>query len=194
MGRIVRLVLGIACFYALYELITYRAGIISTPVSVLPNIALLVLAALLIINYVVNIGFGRSWRRWPSYVSVATMLVLAAVSWLAFGTPDHVLLGLGIMGLANLLFHPLGLVIRYFGNHRYPGLRDAIDPRAVRAHDRPTNPGASLPRFINFQNRRLGAGREAWRHLDAPTQRYPGEFGVLRIGASAIRADIRTIP
>jgi hypothetical protein len=108
MGRIVRLVLGIACFYALYELITYRAGIISTPVSALPNIALLVLVAFLIINYVVNIGFGRSWRRWPSLVSVAAMLVLAAVSWLSFGTPDHVLLGFALWVWLIYFFAHLG--------------------------------------------------------------------------------------
>jgi len=108
-GRIVRLALGIACLYAIYELLLYRQVIINTPVSVLPNIALLVFLAILIINYVVNIGLGRSWRRWPSYVSVTTLLVLAGASWLLFGTPDHALLGLVFWVWLLYFFSHLGL-------------------------------------------------------------------------------------
>jgi len=92
-GRIVRLALAILCSYALYELIVYRASIIATPVSSLANFTVMVLAALFIINYVVNIGFGKSFGRWPSYISVSVMLVFAAMSWLAFGTADHPMLG-----------------------------------------------------------------------------------------------------
>lgn len=108
-GRIIRLALGIACLYAIYELLLYRQAIIKTPVSVLPNIALLVFVAILIINYVVNIGFGQSWRRSPSYVSVAIMLILAGVCWLMFGTPDHALLGLVLWIWLLYLFCHLGL-------------------------------------------------------------------------------------
>ena len=85
-GRIVRLALGMVCTYALYVLIIYRANIIATPVSALPDLTVMVLAALFIINYVVNIGFGKSFGRWPSYVSIAAMLLFATMSWLAFGT------------------------------------------------------------------------------------------------------------
>jgi len=92
-GRIVRLGLGLLCLYGLSELLLYRQNIIQTPASVLPNISLLVLFAVFIINYVVNIGFGRSWGRWPSYLSVAGLLILAAISWLAFGNTDHPLFG-----------------------------------------------------------------------------------------------------
>lgn len=95
-GRLTRLVLGLLCAYALYELILYRVNITSTPVSVLPNLTIMVLAAILIINYVVNIGFGRSFGRWPSYISIAVALLLATVSWLSFGTPDHSLLGIAL--------------------------------------------------------------------------------------------------
>ncbi len=92
-GRIVRLSLGILCSYGIYGLVLNRANIIWNPVSVLPNIWVMVVIALLIINYVVNIGFGKSFGRWPSYISIAVALLLATVSWLKFGTPDHPLLG-----------------------------------------------------------------------------------------------------
>lgn len=108
-GRIVRLALGIACLYAIYELLVYHQTIISTPVSVLPNISLLVFAAIFIINYVVNIGFGMSLGRWPSYVSVSTLLILAGISWVMFGTPDHALLGVVFWAWLIYFFAHLGL-------------------------------------------------------------------------------------
>lgn len=92
-GRSVRLLLGIACLHALYQLILYRQDIVATPVTVLPNIVLMALVALFIVNYVVNIGFGRSWGRWPSYLFLGGGLLLAATGWLTFDTPDHPVLG-----------------------------------------------------------------------------------------------------
>lgn len=92
-GRMVRLALGIVCTYVLYDVIRYREDIIATPVSLLPNLTVMVLAAILIVNYVVNIGFGRSFGRWPSYVSIGVLLFFAVNAWLAFGTPDHPLPG-----------------------------------------------------------------------------------------------------
>ncbi len=105
-GRLVRLLLGIACLFALYQLIIYRTTIVSTPISVLPNIALMLLPAIGIINYVVNIGFGKSWGRWPGYLSVAAFALLALLAWWLHGTPDHQLLG-----------WPLWLWMAYFYAH-----------------------------------------------------------------------------
>ena len=95
-GRLTRLTLGLVCAYALYQLILFRVSIISTPVSLLPNLALMVLAAIFIINYVVNIGFGTSWGRWPSYISAIVGMALAGLGWILFGTPDHPLFGVAL--------------------------------------------------------------------------------------------------
>lgn len=107
-GRMVRLCLGIACLYALYDLLRFHSSIIHRPVSALPNIALMVLAAIVIINYVVNIGFGRSWGRWPSYVSLWVMLQLATMSWLAFGTANHPMFGMVLWAWLVYFFTHLG--------------------------------------------------------------------------------------
>ena len=105
-GRLTRLALGLVCAYALRELILHRVSITSTPVSELPNLALMVLAALFIINYVVNIGFGRSFGRWPSYVSIGAALLFAALSWLAFGTANHPMFGVALwLWLAYFYLH-----------------------------------------------------------------------------------------
>ena len=108
-GRLARLTLGIACFYALYVLVLNIQSIIQTPVSVLPNIAVLVFAAIFIINYVVNIGFGKSWGRWPSYLSFGAALLLAVIAWLAFGTADHPLFGAALWAWLFYFFSHLGV-------------------------------------------------------------------------------------
>ena len=109
LGRLVRLLLGLACLYALYELFLNRESIIQTPVSVLPDIAIMAFATTFIINYVVNIGFGRSWGRWPSYLLIASMLVLAAAAWLLYGTPDHALPGTVLWAWMVYFFAHLGV-------------------------------------------------------------------------------------
>jgi hypothetical protein len=95
-GRVVRLALGFACSYALYQLIVSRSSIMAQPISVLPNLTVLVLAALFVINYVVNIGFGRSFGRWPGYLSLAIGGTFAGVAWLLAGTPDHPIFGVAL--------------------------------------------------------------------------------------------------
>ncbi len=95
-GRMMRLAFGLLCAYALHELILYRVNITSTPVSVLPNLTIMLLVAILIINYVVNIGFGRSFGRWPSYVSIGAASLFAAMSWFKFGTANHPMFGVAL--------------------------------------------------------------------------------------------------
>ena len=108
-GRLTRLALGLLCAYALYQLILYRVIIISKPVSVLPSLTIMVVAAILIINYVVNIGFGKNFGRWPSYISIALVLSLAAVSWLVFGTADHPVVGLALWSWLVYFYSHLGV-------------------------------------------------------------------------------------
>lgn len=108
-GRLVRLSLGIVCLYAIYELLVHHQNIIQNPISVLPNIALLVFVALLIINYVVNIGFGRSWGRWPSYASIGGGLLFAAISWLAFGTANNPMFGAALWIWLGYFYIHLGI-------------------------------------------------------------------------------------
>ncbi len=108
-GRLVRMSLGVLCSYALYQLILYRVSIMATPVSMLPNLTVMVVAAILIINYVVNIGFGKSFGRWPSYISIALALSLAAVSWLVFGTADHPVVGLAFWSWLVYFYSHLGV-------------------------------------------------------------------------------------
>jgi hypothetical protein len=161
-GRFVRLVLGIACLYAIYELLLYHEAIINTPLSVLPNIALLAIGAILIISYVVNIGFGVSWGRWPSYVSVAAALLFATMSWLAFGTPDHPLFGMALWGWLVYFYLHLGLSFVLAAAIATPGcemrsipdLIGRVRGRAAREHHCP----AAFVSRIDAWERSTGTG------------------------------------
>ena len=92
-GRFVRLSLGIACLYGLWELIAVAAFFIEGPIELLPNLSFMILVVLCIFNYVVNIGFSKDWNRYPVFVSVLIFTVIAAASYLVSGTPSSMLLG-----------------------------------------------------------------------------------------------------
>jgi hypothetical protein len=146
-GRLVRMSLGFACFYALYVLVLHIQSIIQTPVSVLPNIALLVFAAIIIINYVINIGFGKSWGRWPSYFSIGAALLLALIGWLVFGTADHPLFGAALWAWLMYFFAHLGVSFVLSAIIATPGcemraiphLFGKISGRAVAEHHCPAS-------------------------------------------------------
>ena len=92
-GRFVRLSLGIACLYGLWELIVVAPFFIERPIELLPNLSFMILVVLCIFNYVVNIGFSKDWNRYPVFVSVLIFTVIAAASYLVSGTPSSMLLG-----------------------------------------------------------------------------------------------------
>ena len=106
LGRFVRLGLGLACLYALWQIVRYADAVIAQPFSHLANLAVMILAPICIFNYVVNIGFARNWGLRPLVVSVAVLVVsaLGAVVW--SGSPDHPIFGL-----------PLTLWLAYFYAH-----------------------------------------------------------------------------
>ncbi len=95
-GRTVRLIIGAACLYALYQLVIYRSSIIALPISHVDNIWPMLIVPLFIINPVVNIGFGVEWGRWPSYVSVIALTAIARCSRVLAGTFDNSLFGAGL--------------------------------------------------------------------------------------------------
>lgn len=108
-GRLVRLSLGSACAYAVYQLLIFSSFIINTPVSVIPNLALMSLIALCIVNYVVNIGLGKSWGRWPSIVLLAVLGFAALLAYVLTGTADHPILGIPYWAVLLYFFAHLGL-------------------------------------------------------------------------------------
>ena len=56
-GRTLRLALGVFCLYGLIEIVRIAPAFVTDPIGFLPGLSLMLLVALCIFNYVVNIGF-----------------------------------------------------------------------------------------------------------------------------------------
>ncbi|HJN49252.1 MAG: hypothetical protein QGI68_17985 [Pseudomonadales bacterium] len=108
-GRMVRLGMGVLCLYALWQVIIYREELIDTPVSVIPNFSVMLAIGLCIINYVVNIGFSKSWGRMPAYISLAAFGILAGVSYLVGGDWDSPILGVPLFMWLTYFYGHLGI-------------------------------------------------------------------------------------
>lgn len=130
-GRLVRLLAGAACVYALYELTRYHDSIIQTPVSVLANIAVMLIISVLLIKDVVNIGFGRNWGRWPSYIMVGSTFLAAAIAWPVFGTADHALPGTVLWLWMMYFFAHLGISFLLSAALATPGCEMRAIPQVV---------------------------------------------------------------
>jgi hypothetical protein len=77
----------------LVQLFVNREAVVGQPVSVLPDLALLVILGLYVFNYVVNIGFGKSWRRRPLYLLLSILSVAALTGWFVSGSVDNAIFG-----------------------------------------------------------------------------------------------------
>ena len=108
-GRVLRLLLGLLCLYALLSLARHWQAIVAAPVSSLANLAILVLAAILLLNYVVNIGFGKSWGRKPLIVSLVLLSGFALVSRVVFGTVEHPMFGYPLLVFLAYFYAHLGI-------------------------------------------------------------------------------------
>lgn len=105
-GRLVRLVIGGACLYAVHELVVYHEDIIVAPFSNLANLAVLIAVAACVFNHVVNIGFGRSWRMWPVITASGTLIGVALLSLAVFA---HWLFGAALWSWLLYTYGHLGV-------------------------------------------------------------------------------------
>ena len=62
-GRLVRLALGLFCLYYVYILWVVRDVLILADGSIRPLLWNGIVVGLILISYIVNIGFSRSWKK-----------------------------------------------------------------------------------------------------------------------------------
>ena len=74
-----------------------------------PSLAWLMAMALWIINYVVNIGFSKSWGRRPAYLSLGVYLVLALVASAVTGDANSPILGVPLFAWLVYFYGHLGV-------------------------------------------------------------------------------------
>ena len=65
-GRLVRLALGLLCLWYVYRLWQLQGDFITEAGSIRPLVGNGILPSLILISYVINIGFSRAWKKWPA--------------------------------------------------------------------------------------------------------------------------------
>ena len=68
-----------------------------------------VLSGLLLISYVVNIGFSRAWKKWPAIISATALLAIAMAGYLLTDSAETVMLACAVWAWELYLFSHLGV-------------------------------------------------------------------------------------
>lgn len=108
-GRLVRLLLGVLCLYALWGLVRIAPDFVENPVGLLANLGLMIVFALCVFNYVVNIGFSRDWHRYPLIVSLLFMATVATTGYLFTAEAGTNALGILILLWLGYFYTHLGI-------------------------------------------------------------------------------------
>ncbi len=106
-GRLVRLGFGALCLLYVAELWDIRNNpTVSGQISFVLWSGLPV--GLYFLNYVVNIGFSQSWKKWPAALRALALVVMAFVSKGLMGEFDGPLVGYALLVLLLYTFAHLG--------------------------------------------------------------------------------------
>ncbi len=84
-GRAVRLLFGLVCLYYVVGLIQVSDSLIGSDGHIKAIVWNGVLVGLILISYVINIGYSRSWKKWPAAASAGIFIVIAGYGYLAVG-------------------------------------------------------------------------------------------------------------
>lgn len=120
-GRFMRFVFGALCISYVVELLNVSSNLISRDGSIRGLLWNGIVPSLLLVSYVINIGFSRNWRKWPAYVSGAMLLAAAAIGYGLDGTIESSLLARTIWIWELYIFLHLGLAFVVAGTIGTPG-------------------------------------------------------------------------
>jgi hypothetical protein len=104
--------------------------------------------SLFLISYVINIGYSRSWKKWPAMVSAGSFLAIGATSYMMDGNFESRLLAGAILGWELYIFSHLGVAFVIAALIATPGcemrafhdLYSLVTGRAVQEHYCPVGP------------------------------------------------------
>ena len=108
-GRTVRLVFGVLLLWYVGELWSVRDALYSTGGGINSTIWNGVLPGLILISYVVNIGYSRSWKKWPAIISAGVFLAVGVYGYFVHRSAETSVLAGGIWIWELYLYSHLGL-------------------------------------------------------------------------------------
>ena len=154
-GRSVRLLFGGLCIW-------YSIGLVDVQDSVLDQQGHLrellwngILPGLFLVSYIINIGFSRSWKKWPAIASAGVFLMLAAIGMLSAGSAETELLArtmwiwlfylsihLGMSFLLSAVLSTPGCEMRAFHD-----LYSRLSGKPTKEHYCPVGPLSAIDRW-----------------------------------------------
>lgn len=107
-GRLVRLGFGAWCLYYVLGLLNFQDQLLNNTGTIRPYLWNGILPGLLLISYVVNIGYSRAWKKWPAVASAGLLLGAAGLSRILYDTYESSLSSVAIFIWLVYLFTHLG--------------------------------------------------------------------------------------
>lgn len=120
-GRLVRLGFGLLSFYYIVGLLQVTDDLIDNGGHIRTIIWNGIPFGLFLVSYVVNIGFSRTWKKWPAVVSAAALVIVAGIGYGTSGTVESNLLALSIWVWELYIFSHLGLAFLFAAVIGTPG-------------------------------------------------------------------------
>ncbi len=138
-GRIVRIAFGALSLSYVLGLVEVHGSLLTAAGNVRPVVWNGIVPGLLLISYVINIGFSRAWRKLPALASGALFLIVGGIGLLVVGTLETQGLALTMWTWEVYLFTHLGLAFIVAGLIGTPGCEmRAFHDLYSRATGKPT--------------------------------------------------------
>ncbi len=108
-GRCVRLGFGYFCLHYVYSLWLVRDTLLSAEGTIRPLLWSGIFIGLILVSYVVNIGYSRSWKKWPAVASVILLTGAAGINYVVYQSMEGYITAIVLYVWLLYIFAHLGL-------------------------------------------------------------------------------------
>jgi len=155
LGRFVRLGFGLMCTWYVVGLFAVNDNLMVEQGHIRPLVWNGVFAGMVLISYVINIGFSRAWKKWPAIACGVVFLLIAANGYLLGGTIETEMLARAIWLWEVYLFSHLGAAFVIAALIGTPGcemrafhdLYSRLSGKATAEHHCPIGPLQSIDQW-----------------------------------------------
>lgn len=120
-GRLVRLAFGALCLWYVFQLLQVSGSWVQGDGHIGTVIWNGIFPGLILVSYVINIGYSRSWKKWPAIISAITFLLIGAFGYFTTGSIESTYLSVAIWMWLLYIFSHLGIAFVLSGVIGTPG-------------------------------------------------------------------------
>ena len=120
-GRLVRIAFGVLCAWYVQGLIDVASQLMDSSGHIRSFIWNGTAIGLFLVSYVINIGYSRSWKKWPAIVSAVFFLIVSGIGYFTAGVLETDLLARAMWVWTLYLYTHLGMAFIIAGLIATPG-------------------------------------------------------------------------